>query len=150
MQRMTVTLDDEIADGLDAFVRARGYTNRSEAMRDPLRGSLRDISAAGRLEQLCIAVVSDIYDHHARDPGQRLMRAQHDHHALGVATLHTHLDHDHCLEVVLLRGPTSAMRGFGEAPVAERGERLGGVNLLPPRGMTAARAPSQRRRKHRR
>jgi CopG family nickel-responsive transcriptional regulator len=78
-----------------------------------------------------MAVVSYIYDHHQRDLGRRLMQAQHDHHALGVATLHTHLDHDNCLEVVLLRGAAEAVRGFAQALVSERGVRLGGMNLLP-------------------
>ncbi len=99
MQRIiTVTLDDETAGGLDAFMQARGYANRSEAMRDLLRGALRDSGIAQAPGAPCMAVVSYVYDHHERDLGRRLMQAQHDHHALGVATLHTHLDHDNCLK----------------------------------------------------
>jgi CopG family transcriptional regulator, nickel-responsive regulator len=141
MQRITVTLDDETAGGLDAFMRARGYANRSEAMRDLLRGALRDAGTAQAPAAPCMAVVSYIYDHHQRDLGRRLMQAQHDHHALGVATLHTHLDHDNCLEVVLLRGTAEAVRRFSAALVSERGVRLGGMNLLPLPGAPAAAAP---------
>jgi CopG family nickel-responsive transcriptional regulator len=137
MHRITVTLDDETAGGLDAFMQARGYANRSEAMRDLLRGALRDTGAAQAPGAPCMAVVSYIYDHHERDLGRRLMQAQHDHHALGVATLHTHLDHDNCLEVVLLRGTAEAVRGFAESLVSERGVRLGGMNLLPLPGAMA-------------
>ena len=131
MQRLTITLDDETAAGLDAFMADRGYGNRSEAMRDLLRGALRDASAAQAPSRPCMAVVSFIYDHHERDLGRRLMRVQHDHHALGVATLHTHLDHANCLEVVVLGGAAEAVRGFAQALVSERGVRLGGMNLLP-------------------
>lgn len=148
MHRITVTLDDETAAGLDAFMQARGYANRSEAMRDLLRGALRDSGTAQRRDVPCMAVVSYIYDHHQRDLGRRLMRAQHEHHALGVATLHAHLDHEHCLEVVLLRGTTAAVRRFAEALVAERGVRLGGMNLLPLTDVGAAHPPSQHQRGH--
>jgi CopG family nickel-responsive transcriptional regulator len=147
MHRITVTLDDETASGLDAFMRARGYANRSEAMRDLLRGALRDAGTPQAPGAPCMAVVSYIYDHHQRDLGRRLMQAQHDHHALGVATLHTHLDHDTCLEVVLLRGTAAAVRGFSEALVSERGVRLGGMNLLPlPRAAATPHRHAVRRR----
>lgn len=131
MQRLTITLDDATAADLDGFMAERGYSNRSEAMRDLLRTGLRESGPRGASEGPCMAVVSYVYDHHERDLGRRLMQAQHDHHALGVATLHTHLDHDNCLEVVLLRGTAEAVRGFGQALVSERGVRLGGMNLLP-------------------
>ncbi len=131
MHRLTITLDDETAEGLDAFMAGRGYANRSEAMRDLLRAGLRDANATEAPARPCMAVVSYIYDHHERDLGRRLMRVQHDHHALGVATLHTHLDHDNCLEVVVLRGTADAVRGFAQSLVSERGVRLGGMNILP-------------------
>lgn len=141
MQRLTITLDDATAAELDAFMAERGYSNRSEAMRDLLRAGLRETGARGT-QGPCMAVVSYIYDHHERDLGRRLMQAQHDHHALGVATLHTHLDHDNCLEVVLLRGTAEAVRGFAQALVSERGVRLGGMNLLP---LPASAQPARRK-----
>lgn len=131
MQRLTITLDDDTALALDAFMAAQGYSNRSEAIRDLLRAPLRDAEAARDPSLPCMAVVSYIYDHHQRDLGRRLMQSQHDHHALGVATLHTHLDHHHCLEVAVLRGPARAVQDFAQALTRERGVRFGGVNLLP-------------------
>lgn len=131
MQRLTITLDDDIAQALDAFMVAQGYSNRSEAIRDLLRGPLRDAEAAREPLMPCMAVVSYVYDHHERDLGRRLMRTQHDHHALGIETLHTHLDHDHCLEVAVLRGEAKEVQDFAQALIRERGVRFGGVNLLP-------------------
>lgn len=98
---------------------------------DLLRGPLRDAEAAREPLMPCMAVVSYVYDHHERDLGRRLMRTQHDHHALGIATLHTHLDHDHCLEVAVLRGEAKEVQDFAQALIRERGVRFGGVNLLP-------------------
>ncbi|MBR0648120.1 nickel-responsive transcriptional regulator NikR [Roseomonas terrae] len=131
MQRLTITLDDETALALDAFMTARGYSNRSEAIRDLLRGPLRDAEAAREPSMPCMAVVSYIYDHRERDLGRRLVHAQHEHHGLGVATLHTHLDHDLCLEVAVLRGAVAEVQDFAQALVRERGVRFGGANLLP-------------------
>lgn len=131
MQRLTISLDYETAAALDAFMAGRGYGNRSEAVRDLLRSGLRD--AAGEQDPAlpCVAAVSYIYDHHERDLGRRLTEAQHAHHDLGVTTVHLHLDHHHCVEVALLRGPAGDIRHFAEALVRERGVRLGGINVMP-------------------
>ncbi len=131
MQRLTITLDDDTARSLDAFMLAQGYANRSEAIRDLLRAPLRDSETARDPSLPCMAVVSYVYDHHERDLGRRLMRSQHDHHALGVATLHTHLDHAHCLEVAVLRGTATTVQDFAQVLMRERGVRFGGMNLLP-------------------
>lgn len=139
MQRLTISLDHETAAALDAFMAGRGYGNRSEAVRDLLRSGLRD--AAGEQDPMlpCVAAVSYIYDHHERDLGRRLTEAQHAHHDLGVTTVHLHLDHHHCIEVALLRGPAGEIRHFAKALVRERGVRLGGINVMPiPQAVGAA------------
>jgi CopG family nickel-responsive transcriptional regulator len=131
-QRVTITLDDETASALDQFMARRGYANRSEAMRDLLHGGLaRMAEEAGDPPGDCIGVVSFVYDHEERELGRRLMAAQHAHHAISVATLHAHLDHHHCVEVALLRGKARQVRPFAKALIAERGVRLGRLNLMP-------------------
>ena len=129
--RLTISLDDETAAALEAFMRARRYANRSEAVRDLLRAGLAGSATAEAARGECLAAVSYIYDHHERELGRRLLQAGHDHHALGVATLHAHIDDHHCAEVALLRGPARHVRRFAEAMVAERGVRLGQVNVMP-------------------
>jgi CopG family transcriptional regulator, nickel-responsive regulator len=131
MQRLTMSLDDDTAAALDAFMAGHGYSNRSEAVRDLLRAGLRDAAAEQDPALPCVAAVSYVYDHHERDLGRRLTEAQHAHHALGVTTLHIHLDHHLCVEVALLRGPGGEVRSFAEALVRERGVRLGGINMMP-------------------
>lgn len=134
-QRVTITLDDETAAALDDFMARRGYDNRSEAVRDLLHGGLaRAAEEAGDPPGECVAVVSFVYDHEERELGRRLLNAQHAHHDIGVATLHAHLDAHHCVEVALLRGQAKVVRPFAEALIAERGVRLGRLNLMPTPG----------------
>jgi CopG family nickel-responsive transcriptional regulator len=130
-QRVTITLDEATAAALDAFMGQRGYGNRSEAVRDLIHGGLaRAAEDAGDPPGACVAVVSFVYDHEERELGRRLMQAGHAHHEIGVATLHAHLDHHHCVEVALLRGEARQVRPFAEALMAERGVRFGRVNIM--------------------
>ena len=61
---------------------------------------------------------------------ERLTQLQHDHHNLSVSTMHAHLDHEHCIESLILRGPTVEVRNFADALIAERGVRHGQLNMI--------------------
>jgi len=74
--------------------------------------------------------MSYVFGHHERELADRLTALQHAHHDLCVSTTHVHLDHDDCLETLVLRGPTAAVRRFADALVAERGVRHGQLNLI--------------------
>jgi len=133
MERITISLDAALAREFDALVVRRGYGSRSEAVRDLLREHLEaarqaDARAAGN--PLCVANLSYVYNHHARDLAERLTALQHGHHDLTVATMHAHLDHDHCLESVILKGATPAVRAFADALMAERGVSHGQLNIV--------------------
>ena len=129
MERITISVDEKLAKEFDALIRRRGYTSRSEAMRDLLRRDVEANRVAYEAKSYCVANLSYIYDHHSRDLAERLMSAQHEHHDLVVSTMHVHLDHEHCLESVILKGPTAAVRSFAGATQAERGVRNLQVNL---------------------
>jgi CopG family nickel-responsive transcriptional regulator len=130
MERFTISLDAELARQFDALIAERGYGNRSEAVRDIIRGQIE----AWRLQRdeapHCVANLSYVYNHHERELAERLTSVQHDHHDLTVSTLHAHLDHENCLESVILRGRTALVRKFAEAVMAERGVRHGKLNLV--------------------
>lgn len=131
MERFTISLDDKLAREFDRLIRSHGYSNRSEAVRDILREKLE----ASRLEREeapdCIAALSYVYNHHERDLAERLTAESHHHHDIVVSTMHAHLDHENCMETVILRGPTKAVRAFAHAMMAERGVRHGALNLIP-------------------
>src|SRR5256885_17249253 len=106
LTRVSISLENTLLDAFDALIRAKGYDNRSEAIRDLIRAHLvRQESAHADGEQ--VAVVTLVYDHHARELAARLIDKQHHHHDLVVSTLHVHLGHRHCLEVSILRGPAA-------------------------------------------
>lgn len=130
MERITISLDAELAAEFDRLIGERGYRNRSEAMRDLLRAHLEQLRQPQGGAGHCVANLSYVFNHHQRELAERLTALQHGQHDLTVATMHAHLDHENCLETVLLRGPTAAVRGFADALIAERGVRHGQLNLI--------------------
>lgn len=130
MERFTISLDDHLAAAFDLWIGQRGYANRSEAVRDLLRAELeRSLQQAPQGLQ-CVACLSYVYNHHERDLGERLTAMHHAHHDLTLSATHVHLDHEHCLETVLLRGPAVAVRALADAVCAERGVHHGHLNLI--------------------
>jgi CopG family transcriptional regulator, nickel-responsive regulator len=130
VQRVTITMEDELLAELDALVARRGYQNRSEALRDLARAGLR--RAEPPVPQApCVAALVYVYDHARRDLPNRLTHEFHDHHDLAVSTLHVHLDRGQCLEVAVLRGATGAVQHMADHVIAERGVRHGQLVLLP-------------------
>ena len=130
MERITISVDEKLAQEFDALVKKRGYTSRSEAIRDLLRRDVEANRIANEQKSYCVANQSYVNDHHARDLAERLMGAQHDRHDMVVSTMHVHLDHRHCLETVILKGPTSTVRSFADGVQAERGVRHANINVI--------------------
>lgn len=131
MKRLTMSLDDSLADAFEAIVREKGYANRSEAFRDLLRQGLGESQLAAAPAGPCFATLSYVYDHHQRQLAARLTDLQHDHHELTIATMHAHLDHDHCLETAILQGPADAVRAFAQSVMAQPGVSHGHLHLIP-------------------
>jgi CopG family nickel-responsive transcriptional regulator len=135
MQRVTITIDDDLVAEIDAFMGGRGYANRSEAIRDLARAGLSQSSLeaarADDRDRDCVATLSYVYDHAARELPKRLTRDFHAHHGLAQATLHVHLDHDSCLEVTVLRGRSAEVKAFADHVIAERGVRHGHLAYMP-------------------
>lgn len=131
MERFTISLADELAADFDRWIDARGYKNRSEAVRDLLRKEIE----TKRLDQdqtiHSVATLSYVYNHHERNLAERLTAHQHEAHDLVVSTMHVHLDHDDCLETLFLRGFTQQIRNFAEKITAETGVRHSVLNLIP-------------------
>lgn len=136
MQRLTISLDDDLADAFDEWMRRKSYENRSEAIRDLLRRELGETSLADGEALRCVAVLSYVYDHHERQLASRLTELHHDHHDLTISTMHAHLDHANCIETVFLRGPTSKVLEFAESVKAQTGVRHGNVHVVPAESAT--------------
>jgi CopG family nickel-responsive transcriptional regulator len=130
MQRLTFSIDDELAEAFDVISRQRGYQSRSEAVRDLIRSAVNEPRLEDSRGQ-CVANLSYIYDHHTRALAARLVDMQHDHHDLVLATTHVHLDNESCLETVMLKGMVERVRGFADDIKAERGVRSAVLNIVP-------------------
>lgn len=131
MQRLTISLDDELAAAFDELMQRRGYANRSEAVRDMLRRELGESDLASGQAKQCVAVLSYVFDHHERQLSTRLTSMQHDHHDLAIATMHAHISHEDCIETVILRGASDEVQAFAQGVIAETGVRHGQVQLIP-------------------
>jgi CopG family transcriptional regulator, nickel-responsive regulator len=131
LTRISISLEDALLSAFDASINAHGYATRSEAIRDLIRAHLiREESKEGKgdtSEQ--VAVLTLVYDHHARELAARLIDKQHHHHHLVVSSLHVHLGERHCLEVSVLRGPAAAVRHLGEELLSIRGVLHGDITF---------------------
>jgi CopG family nickel-responsive transcriptional regulator len=131
MERITISVSDEFAAELAAFMERHNYENRSEAVRDLARLGLNQARLDNSAKGACVATLSYIFNHHTRELAKRLTDAHHEHHDLHVATMHVHLDHESCLEVAVLRGEAAQVRDFAKTVIAERGVTHGQVNFVP-------------------
>jgi len=131
MQRFTISLEEALAREFDRLIRTRGYQNRSEAVRDMLRARIEGERMARDEAPFCVGCLSYVYNHHERELAERLTELAHQHHDLVVAATHAHLDHENCIETVILRGATGDVRTFADAVTAERGVRHASLNVVP-------------------
>lgn len=131
MQRVTVTLDDELMAALDSVVRERGYRTRSEAVRDLARTGLARTRVADTPDADCVAVVVYTYDHHARELTQKVTSAHHAQHAIQVSSLHVHLGPAMCMEISVLRGTVGEVRHFSDHLLSERHIQNGDIVIVP-------------------
>ena len=107
--RFSVSLEDDLLEKFDRYCDEEQFATRSEAVRQLIRDTLT--ARAWELESKDAAgTLTLVYDHHRAQLGDRLTKLQHDHTDLIVSTLHAHLTHDLCLEVIVLRGPARQLQ----------------------------------------
>src|ERR1700756_2575491 len=133
LTRISISLESALLDAFDERNAAKGYATRSEAIRDLIRDRLiREETMSSASEQ--VAVVTLVYDHHARELAARLIDKQHHHHELVVSSLHVHLGERHCLEVSVLRGPVHKVRHLGDELLATKGVLHGDITFTSGEG----------------
>lgn len=139
MQRITITVDDELMSDLDSLIAMKGYANRSEAIRDLVRASIKENAVSADSLPDCVGVLSYVYQHNARELSKRLTSSHHEQHDLSVASLHLHLDADYCLEVSLLRGPVHEVKQFADSIISQRSVVHGDISIIPHASQSGAR-----------
>ena len=130
MQRVTISLDEGLAQAFDDLTREAGYRSRSEAVRDLVRKAVDDrrLETTGSAD--CVANLSYVYDHRTRGLAARLAELTNANHDLVVSTLQVPLDHEASFASMILHGPSSAVRALAEGLGAERGVRFAKLNLV--------------------
>ncbi len=122
--RTGVALDSDLLKQFDRFIRGEGYDNRSEAFRDLIRDRLNDASLQSG-DVFVVGAVTLIYDHHRRLLPDKLMELQHKYHEVIISTVHSHLDHDMCLEVVVVKGKLKDVQDLGSRLIGLKGVQHG-------------------------
>jgi CopG family nickel-responsive transcriptional regulator len=128
LSRIGVAIDTELLDKFDTLIAERGYANRSEAFRDLIREELVRKDWEGP-DTLVVGTVTLVYDHHVRMLSDRLTEMQHHHYHQILSALHIHLDHDNCLEVLVVRGKASEVRRVAESLISTKGVKHGRLVL---------------------
>jgi len=146
LSRIGVSLDSELLHQFDSFIADKGYENRSEAFRDLIRDRLVS-SAVASGNALVVGTVTLIYDHHTRLLPEKLTDVQHESHAIVISTLHAHLDHENCLEVVVLRGKSKDVQKLADRLISTKGVQHGRLVMSSPE--TVSQHRHQHRHQHR-
>jgi CopG family nickel-responsive transcriptional regulator len=128
LSRIGVAIDSDLLEKFDHLINSRGYTNRSEAFRDMIREELVQKSWQSPDSQV-VGTITMVYDHHVRMLNEKLTDVQHDHHEQILSTLHVHLDHDNCLEVVIVKGKAGAVQAIADKLISTKGVKHGRLIL---------------------
>lgn len=131
MQRITISIDDDLLEEFDRYAETKGYTNRSEGMRDAVRQLLASEQIERKKNAKCVGCVVYVYKHSERALSARLMKAQHHHHEIPAATLHLHMDADNCLEATVLRGTIAEVRNMADQITSQTGVKHGRLHVIP-------------------
>lgn len=125
--RFGISIPEHLSKKFDALIRRKNYGNRSEAIRDLIRRELvqEQIENNGEV----VGVVNILYNHHKRELSEKLTDVQHHHHELVLSSMHVHLDHNNCLEVILMRGTSQEVKKLADLLIASKGVKHGSVSF---------------------
>lgn len=128
LERIGVSIDGDLLAKFDALIDERGYTSRSEAFRDLIRNELvAEFSKSPNAE--VVGSLTLVYDHHTRMLSNKLIDLQHKHHEAVLSTLHVHLDHDNCLEVLIIKGRSDHVRELADSLISTKGVKHGRLTI---------------------
>jgi CopG family transcriptional regulator, nickel-responsive regulator len=127
LARFGVSLEETLLKKYDALLRNRGYTSRSEAFRDLIRAEL--IQQEWQVGNEVAGAITIVYDHHRKDLVHKITDIQHDYQLVVISTQHIHLDHDHCLEIIAVKGTPADVRRLADTLRSIRGIKHGTLSM---------------------
>ena len=133
LSRFGVSVEDELLQNFDRLIADQGYANRSEALRDLMRDALvksklEDAPETGEV----LGTLTLVYDHHASDLSDKMNSLQHDYFNFIVSVLHVHINHDDCMEVIVLRGDLKKVRSLADSILSLKGVKHGKLFVTLP------------------
>lgn len=126
--RISVSLPQKLLSQYDEMVKEKGYDDRSPAVADMMRAQLvehREKTGNGEIA----GTITLVYDHHTQHVQEALTEIQHDHHDVIVSTMHVHLDHHNCLEVLVVRGKATQIKKIADELIAAKGVKHGKLTV---------------------
>ena len=127
LSRTGVSLEEDLLKEFDRLISKRGYANRSEAFRDLIREAL--LAEVVESNKPVVGTLTLVYDHHVPNLAQKLTEVQHTAVAMILAATHVHLDHNYCLEVIIMKGRSKELQAVADGMLALRGVELGKLVL---------------------
>lgn len=127
VKRFGVSMQADLLRDFDLYIKGKGYPTRSKAIEDIVRDELKKESlVSGRTGMGAVVLV---YDHHKREVVARLTDIQHDYSSLVVCNQHVHLDHDNCMEIIVIRGSQKEMQKFTDKMKSQKGVKFASLTV---------------------
>ncbi|NLZ16129.1 MAG: nickel-responsive transcriptional regulator NikR [Desulfobulbaceae bacterium] len=127
LKRFSISLEEQLLERFDAYISEHGYVNRSEAVRDLIRKEF--VGAEWEQDGEVAGVITLVFNHHQALLQEKITEIQHDYYTLITSTTHVHMDHDNCLEVIIVKGQASLIRELAEKMIALRGVKNGNLTM---------------------
>ena len=128
VSRFSVSLPPALLKQFDEMVGGKGYANRSQAIADMIRAQLVEHRQKFGTEEIA-GTITLVYDHHKQHVQAALTDIQHDHHQVIVSSIHVHLDHDNCLEVLVVRGKADIIKKIADELTTAKGVKHGQLTV---------------------
>lgn len=125
--RFGVSINSELLVRFDKLIESKGYVNRSEAIRDLIRDYLVEYEWEEDLET--IGSVTIVYDHHVSELSELLNSIQHEYYAMISSSMHIHIDHYNCLEVIIIKGKGSKVKDIANKLISTKGVKHGKLTM---------------------
>lgn len=127
LKRFSVSLEEELLARFDDYIETKGYSNRSEAIRDLIRKI--QVSEEWAKDSEVVGVVTLVFNHHKSQLQEKITELQHNYHHLITSTTHVHMDHHNCLEVTIVKGTASTVQELAAQLMALRGVKDGNLTM---------------------
>lgn len=121
LARIGVSLPENLLEKFDEIITKRGYSSRSEGIRDALRGYIRYYAWMSEVEGERVGTISLVYDHNQRGLVNSLLDIEHEFTGIIRSSIHMHINHDMCMEVLLVRGDAREVKAVTEKIMTLRG-----------------------------